>query len=57
MNFKKISAWLVILLAVIAAVVAVGLIAGFAMWPFIILYWMVLTIKNVVDYIGTKSDQ
>lgn len=53
---NKISAWLVILLAVIAAVVAVGLIAGYAMWPFIVGYWCVLTMKNVVDYIGVKKN-
>lgn len=52
MDSKKLSAYLVLLLAVIAAVVAVGLIAGLTMWPVIILYWMVLTVKNVVDYIG-----
>lgn len=55
MSSKKLSAYLVILLAVIAAVVAVGLITGLAMWPVIILYWMVLTIKNVVDYLGTEG--
>lgn len=52
MDSKMLSAYLVMFLAVIAAVVAVGLIAGLAMWPVIILYWMVLTVKNVVDYIG-----
>lgn len=53
---KKISARLVIVLALIAAVTATGLIAGYAMQPFIIAYWLVLTIKNVVDYIGTKKE-
>lgn len=55
MDSKKLSAYIVLLLAVIAAVVAVGLIAGLAMWPVIILYWMVLTVKNVVDYIGREK--
>ena len=55
MSAKKISAILIIVLAVIAAVVATGLIAGYAMWPWIIAYWIVLTMKNVVDYVGTKD--
>ena len=56
---KKISAILIIVLAIIAAVVAVCLIAGYAAWPIIILYWMTLTIKNVVDYISifNKKEQ
>lgn len=41
---------LVLALAVIAAVVAIGLLAGVAMWPLISFYWMVLTVKNVIDY-------
>ena len=52
---KKLSAILVILLAVIAAVVAVGLIAGLSMWPVIILYWATLTVKNVVDYMALRE--
>lgn len=54
---KKISARLVVVLALIAAVTATGLIAGYAMQPFIIAYWLVLTIKNVVDYIGTRKEK
>lgn len=46
---RKLSACLVILLAVIAAVVLAGLIAGQNMWAFIIAYWAVLTIKNLAD--------
>ena len=53
--WKTVSAWLVVALAVIAAVVAVGLIAGLAMWPVIILYWATLTVKNVVDWMGGKN--
>jgi hypothetical protein len=56
MIYKNLSAYLVIVLAVIAAVVAVGLIAGLAMWPVIILYWMVLTMKNVLDYLAMKEN-
>lgn len=51
----RISAGLIIILAIIAAVTATGLIAGYAMQPWIVGYWLVLTMKNVVDYIGTKE--
>ena len=49
---KMISALLVIALAINAAVVATLLIMGCATWPWIIIYWMILTAKNIVDYIG-----
>lgn len=49
---KKISERLVLALAGIAAVTATGLIAGFSMQAWIVAYWLVLTMKNVVDYIG-----
>lgn len=51
---KSWSALLVIALAVIAAIVAVGLIAGYAMQPFIVGYWVVLTAKNILDYIANQ---
>lgn len=51
---KKVSARLVIALAGIAAVTAIGFIAGYAMQPWIVSYWLMLTMKNVVDYIGVK---
>lgn len=54
MTAKRISAILIIILAVIAAVVATGLIAGYSMWAWIVGYWLVLTAKNIVDYIGLK---
>lgn len=52
------TAYLVILLAVIAAVVLAGLIAGRNMWGYIIAYWAVLTLKNTIDAIErmTKID-
>ena len=52
MTEKRISAMLVVVLAVVAAITAIGFIAGYAMQPWIVLYWSVLTVKNVVDYIG-----
>ena len=55
MTAKQISAILIIVLAIIAAVVATGLIAGYVMQAWIVAYWVTLTMKNVVDYIGTKQ--
>ena len=53
MSGKQISAALVVVLAAIAAIVATGLIAGYVMQAWIVAYWMVLTAKNIVDYINT----
>ena len=55
MNSKKISAILIIVLAIIAAIVATGLIAGFSMYQWIVSYWVTLTAKNIVDYIGIQK--
>lgn len=55
MSTRQISAVLVVVLAIIAAVTATGFIAGYAMQPFIVAYWVVLTAKNIVDYIGRKG--
>lgn len=52
---RKISAILVVVLAVIAAITATGLIAGYAMQPWIIGYWLVLTMKNVIDSIAGRK--
>ena len=52
---KKTSNILIVILALIAAVTATGLIAGYSMQAFIVGYWVTLTMKNVVDYIGTKE--
>lgn len=57
MKAKDMSARLVIALAAIAAVVATGLIAGYSMFPWIVGYWVVLTAKNLVDYIGTREEK
>ena len=40
---------LTIALAVLAAIVATGLIAGLQMWPWIVLYWCAVTAKNALD--------
>ena len=55
MTAKQISAYLIIVLAIIAAVVATGLIAGYVMQAWIVAYWIVLTMKNVVDYIEKQK--
>jgi len=52
---RRITKAMILLLAVIAAVVATGLIGGRSMWAWIVAYWIVLTCKNIVDYIGTDK--
>ena len=52
---KQISAVLIIVLAIIAATVATGLIAGYVMHAWIVAYWVTLTAKNIVDYIGAEK--
>lgn len=41
-------------LTIIAAIVAYGLYRKRNMWHWIVVYWLVLTIKNLLDYITTK---
>lgn len=47
---------LVLALAVIAAVVATGLIAGMSMWAWIVGYWLVLAAKNTLEAAGRRKD-
>ena len=49
MNRKKIDIILQIALALIAAIVVDCLVCGLTTWGWIIAYWCVLTVKNVVD--------
>ena len=42
---------LVIILAAIAGIVLYGLAKKRNMWVWIIVYWAVLTLKNIVDFI------
>lgn len=49
------SQTLVLILAVIAAITATGLIAGYSMQAWIVMYWLVLTMKNLVDYCYGKK--
>lgn len=46
---------LIILLAIIAAIVTYGLYKKQVMWNWIVLYWIVLTIKNALDAIGGST--
>ena len=46
---KKITQALMLILAILSAMVATGLIAGFSMWPWIVAYWITLTMKNALD--------
>lgn len=55
MTPKQISSMLIIILAIIAAVVATGLIAGYVMQAWIVAYWLVLTMKNLVDYVSVQK--
>jgi len=46
---KKITQALMLILAILSATVATGLIAGFSMWPWIVACWIILAIKNLLD--------
>ena len=45
----------IFLLAYIASVVAYGLLKHKNMWFWIVLYWMVLTAKNMVDLMNANG--
>lgn len=53
--WRRVSNRLIIALAIIAAVTATGLIAGYKMQAWIVGYWVVLTAKNIVDYISINE--
>ena len=40
---------LIVALALMAAVIATGLLAGWSMWAWIVAYWLTLTLKNTLD--------
>ncbi|MBR4442537.1 MAG: hypothetical protein IKS52_04625 [Clostridia bacterium] len=48
-----ISQTLVFLLMLDAAWVAIGLARKKNMWKWIVLYWLILTVKNAVDALGS----
>lgn len=49
---KMIAQILIIALCIDAAYVAAGLARGRNMWRFIVLYWCLLTAKNLADFGG-----
>lgn len=57
MTAKRLSALLVLALAAIALIVCAGLAAGRNMWSWIVAYWAVLTVKNIVDWIGARKHE
>lgn len=56
-KYKLLSQALIFALIIIAAVVAVTLAARKSAWILIIVYWVVLTIKNIVDLIVFKKNK
>jgi len=40
-------------LMILSAIVCVGLILRKNMWPFVVVYWFVLTMKNMLDWLET----
>lgn len=55
MTAKSLSAWLVLALMLIAAVVCGVLASGGSAWALIVLYWAVLTVKNGCDVINARG--
>ena len=48
------SRLLILLLGLDAAVVFVGLLHRRNMWVFIIIYWLILMVKNIFDLVSGK---
>jgi hypothetical protein len=55
MTAKSLSAWLVLALMLIAAIVCGVLASGGSAWALIVLYWAVLTVKNGFDLWSLKQ--
>ena len=53
-TLKLISQALIIMLALDAGWIALGLYRNKVMWAWIVTYWVALTIKNIVDYMASK---
>ena len=56
-KYKLLSQALIFALIIIAAVVAFTLAAVKSAWGLIIVYWVVLTIKNIVDLIVFRKNK
>ena len=50
----SVTAFLVLALAAIAAVVFAGQVRKKNMWLWICAYWLVLTVKNLLDLVGSR---
>ena len=50
-----ISNGLIVVLIGISATVTIIIATGENAWKFIVLYWLTLTVKNVVDYIDRRK--
>lgn len=53
--YQKTSGLLVLALMAIALVVFVGKLSDKGMWLMIALYWGVLTVKNLCDWLGLRK--
>lgn len=56
-KYKLLSQALIFALIIIAAVVAFILATGKSAWGLIIVYWIVLTAKNIVDLIVFRKNK
>lgn len=52
MSIRMISQLLVFALMADALIVCMGLARRRVMWRWIVLYWAILTAKNLVDFVG-----
>lgn len=52
---KMLSQFLVLLLMVDAGWVAYGLAQNRVMWAWIVTYWILLTLKNLCDYLAGRA--
>lgn len=56
-KYKLLSQALIFALIIIAAVVAITIAAGKSAWGIIIAYWVMLTIKNIIDLIMSRKNK
>ena len=54
--YKRISKNLILVLMVIALSVFIGQLLLLNCWLNICLYWLILTIKNYIDWKGTRDE-
>lgn len=54
-TFETCSRICVLFLLFDACLVCIGLYEHWEMWPFIVFYWAVLTLKNLSDYLAGRE--